>query len=283
MATLSELVEATSLLTGVPEATVFSYGRFAREGGNIGQGGRGRGGAQMTLTDAANLLIALCGTDTAREAGSAIGVFRPLKGSIYDFDQELAHRFLTWLKPLGLEVLDQREFGTDYGLKANFGAFLEFLLSQAWSGELEQLMLSVPVAEVPIELWAQWKREKSPNLHRNLEDLIEEGLVRTKAPEELRFGDDLEVRIAFVRKYPRIDVEFRRMWSDQPSTPFQISFLPKRFPHKRHDLEVSATITQNTFIALGLIISGRLKPSALRQKDAINRLFAERAKAQRGG
>ena len=61
MATLSNLVSALAQVTGLPEATVFAYGRFAREAGLISQAGRGLGGAQMTATDATNLLFAVCG------------------------------------------------------------------------------------------------------------------------------------------------------------------------------------------------------------------------------
>jgi hypothetical protein len=62
MATLSDLVTTLSWATSIPEATVFAYGRFAREAGFISQSGRGKGAAKMALTDAANLLIAIGGT-----------------------------------------------------------------------------------------------------------------------------------------------------------------------------------------------------------------------------
>ena len=78
MASLSDLVESLSRVSGVAEATVFAYGRFAREADAIAQKGRGRGAASMTAKDAANLLIAIGGTPITREAGQAVKTFRPL-------------------------------------------------------------------------------------------------------------------------------------------------------------------------------------------------------------
>ena len=87
MATLSELVEGLAYVTRIPEATVFAYGRFAREAGAINQKGRGRAAAEMSATDAANLLIAVGGTAVTREAGDAVRRYRPMRGSIYDFSR----------------------------------------------------------------------------------------------------------------------------------------------------------------------------------------------------
>src|SRR5262244_3366259 len=82
MANLSELVSGLSVVTGVPEATVFAYGRFAREAGLIAQRGRGRGAATMGPEDAANLVIAVGGTAVTREGGEAINIYRPMRGLI---------------------------------------------------------------------------------------------------------------------------------------------------------------------------------------------------------
>src|SRR5262249_35024787 len=136
MANLSELVSGLSVVTGVPEATVFAYGRFAREAGLIAQRGRGRGAATMGPEDAANLVIAVGGTAVTRESGEAIKIYRPMRGVIFDFEDSLRDMFLTWLKPLGLEIVDQGEFGKQYVLNTDFGSFLEFLICEAGQGDL---------------------------------------------------------------------------------------------------------------------------------------------------
>lgn len=79
LAALSDLTAILARTSGVPEATVFAYGRFAREAGLISQRGRGPGAARMEARDAANLLLALGGTATTREAPSAIRHFGGLR------------------------------------------------------------------------------------------------------------------------------------------------------------------------------------------------------------
>jgi len=76
MARLSQLVTTLSDTLGVPEPTVRLYARHTQESGFITKKGRGKSAAQMSATDAANLLIAILGTITAKDAGTAIELYR---------------------------------------------------------------------------------------------------------------------------------------------------------------------------------------------------------------
>jgi hypothetical protein len=132
MATLSDLVTAISAVTGLPEATVFAYGRFARQAGLITQKGRGRSAASMSRTDAANLLIAVAATGVTRDAGRAIRIYRSLSGgTIYDRSGEYTRGFAKWLEPLGVKRSD-----VGYRLKGDFGRFMEFLIGSTLNGDL---------------------------------------------------------------------------------------------------------------------------------------------------
>jgi hypothetical protein len=260
MANLSDLVSGLAVVTGVPEATVFAYGRFAREAGLIAQRGRGRGAATMEPEDAANLLIAVGGTAVTREGGEAIKTYRPMRGTIFDFEDSLRDIFLTWLEPLGLEIVDQGEFGTLYGLKADFGSFLQFLICEAGRGGLVKLMRRIPVAELPGELWVEWKRTHSENLELSLDLLIDRGLLKPKPAEQVVMGEDLELALTFVRTGPRVDVEFKRMW-DSSQTVFQLTFEPtKRSRSRGGALRVSAEFTHDALVALGMVLTNHIDP-----------------------
>jgi hypothetical protein len=262
MASLSDMVTGLALVTGVPEATVFAYGRFAREAGLITQRGRGRGAATMGLGDAANLLIAVGGTGVTRDAGHAIRVYRPMRGMIFDFEDSLRDMFLTWLEPLGVEIVAQDNFGTHCRLKSDFGTFTEFLINEAASGKLVELMRRIPVGEVPFELWAEWKRTNSENLHLSFDLLLDRGLLKWKPAEEVVMGEDLELALTFVRTGPRIDVEFIRMW-DSAETVFQLSFEPAKRSRRGHAaLRVSAQFTQDALVALGMILTNQIAPKS---------------------
>ncbi|WP_461653663.1 hypothetical protein [Methylorubrum aminovorans] len=78
MAVLSTLVKALAEVEGLEETQVAWVGRYLREAGLVSSGGRGRGGAQMTVTDAANLLIGVNATSTAKEAVGAVVSIRDL-------------------------------------------------------------------------------------------------------------------------------------------------------------------------------------------------------------
>lgn len=79
MAKLSQLVPVVAQALGVPEPTVALYARTLRDAGMISTGGRGPGGAEMTNADAANLLIAVVGSDAIKNAPDTVKKFRRIK------------------------------------------------------------------------------------------------------------------------------------------------------------------------------------------------------------
>src|SRR5258707_4983333 len=78
MATLTELVEAVAEAEGMDSASVALIARYAREAGFIQKKGRGPSAAHMGVADAANLLIAVNASGSAREAPDVIPVYRDL-------------------------------------------------------------------------------------------------------------------------------------------------------------------------------------------------------------
>ncbi|MFL5239322.1 MAG: hypothetical protein ACJ8EL_17345 [Rhizomicrobium sp.] len=79
MATLSQLVAAIATVEGIDAERVAAIGRAAREEGLIRTSGRGTSAAQMSESDAANLLIATNAADTARTAPAVIAQYRALQ------------------------------------------------------------------------------------------------------------------------------------------------------------------------------------------------------------
>lgn len=79
MALLSTLSKAIAEAEGLEETTVSWVARHLREAGLISQAGRGRGAAHMKASDAANLLIAVNGSDNAKNAVGAVQKIRALK------------------------------------------------------------------------------------------------------------------------------------------------------------------------------------------------------------
>jgi hypothetical protein len=79
MATLSMLVDVVARLEGFEFSTVNQIAREIREAGLIKTGGRGNSAAQMSFTDAANLLIAVNTSSAVREAPRSVERYRALK------------------------------------------------------------------------------------------------------------------------------------------------------------------------------------------------------------
>jgi len=264
MATLSDLVKTLAGVTGLPEATVFAYGRFAREAGLISQSGRGRGAATMTVRDAANLLIALGGTAVTRDAGKTIRQFRAMRGQIELLDYEFADSFSEWLKPLtGLRKLQKGIIST------NFGEFLEFLIHEAGTGRLARFLRTIPTGELlDPEKW-------DLNLHYDPHQLFDEGIFKVKAPSEVDVGLDVLLSIKFERASPQIDVEFRRYWV------FEDDLLLMQFnPRKSHVSEqphfsVTAEVSLNTITALGFALLDIRIPHTLHSPEDFSRFFAK--------
>jgi hypothetical protein len=270
MATLSDLVTALAGVTGLPEATVFAYGRFARQAGLISQKGRGRSAAAMSVTDAANLLIAVRATDVTREAGTAIKNFRTLeRGRLYDFSPGLSSAILPWLEPLGIKSVKPRE--SAFEVRGNFGSFVEHLIIGTVTGSLSSVF-----RRIPCELWSKWKRSKSVHLDESMELLVEKGLVKPKAPSELEFGEDISLEVNFSRLVPAVEIEFRRMW-ESPETVFLITFGPQRGAQSRapHDMRLIATVTQHTLAGIGLVQADMVRAAAIRSYKPMDALFAQ--------
>lgn len=78
MATLSALVKVIADAQGLDENQVVWIARHLREAGLITQGGRGRGGAQMTAQDAVNLLIGVNAPGEPKDAPITLEQFGQL-------------------------------------------------------------------------------------------------------------------------------------------------------------------------------------------------------------
>lgn len=76
MARLSEMTAAFASTLRVPAPSVNLTARHLREAGMISQGGRGRGGAQMTPRDATNLLLGVMGPETIQQAPERVRFLR---------------------------------------------------------------------------------------------------------------------------------------------------------------------------------------------------------------
>jgi hypothetical protein len=286
MAGLSELVSVISAITGIPKATVFAYGRFAREGGLISQKGRGRSAAEMSLTDATNLLIAICGSDVTKDAATTIQTFRALRqGRVYCFagsgalNSELA--LLSWLmNTVGVRADDRRV--QNYGIQKDFGSFFEALVKGIVTGAVAQIFSEIPVAEMPDDLWSTWAREDSPNRNKSFEELIELGFVKVNDPRDLEFGEDVQLEIKFSRLIPAVEIEFMRMWDNAPQVVHSIAYGPERGAQAKgtHHLRVHATLTQHSLAAAALALTGKFKLSALMTQKPIEWLFWNQLKPE---
>jgi hypothetical protein len=184
MATLKDLTETLARAAGLPEATAFAYGRFARESGHISQYGRGNNAAQMTLPDATNLLIATGGTNTTREAGSTITLFRRLRLQTFSYEP-IEEPFLNWLRPLGI--------GLSSSPRTDFGSFLDFLLEELANGGLRQVCRLLP---------------GNPRF-----DVL---------PTKSEIGLDIDLVIQFERTNPIAEISFRKRY--QPREIFSFHF-----------------------------------------------------------
>lgn len=203
--TLSQLVDEVSRITAIPVSTVFAYGRFAREAGLIAQGGRGKGGAEMQVTDAANLLIALGGTDVAREGPAAIRAFRELSGTAVFVHTPLATYFRNWLKPVG-----GRTRGTTLRIVPNFGEFVEWLILQGQDGGLERMLRETPTTDVPSGKWNEWC-ERYP--YGEVDKAVADQFLRIKPADKVVLGEDVQLQLVFDRTGKQADVEIARDWT----------------------------------------------------------------------
>lgn len=90
MAKLAQLIEAVSSNSGVPLPTVSLTARHVREAGLISSGGRGPGGAEMTPTDATNLLIGTVAAMQVKDAPEVVKLFRSARPIKNDWGEDHA-------------------------------------------------------------------------------------------------------------------------------------------------------------------------------------------------
>lgn len=123
MATLPAMVTAVSETDGRDRTAIEHVARFIRERGYIQNGKRGAGAPQMNSTDAANLLIALCGCDAPSEAPLAIDRFRSLRPMI-EGDADMIRDYVDQIDRLPQPLRDVMQCQT-------FGTALETLIEGA--------------------------------------------------------------------------------------------------------------------------------------------------------
>jgi hypothetical protein len=139
MALISDLVSAIAEVEGLPEATVSLAARYAREAGYLSTGARGRNAPRATVTDCANLLIAVNGSGCiVKDAPKAVEMFRNLLC-------HAPHGSRTPRPGLGIEYgaieHDQLRFIDRHGA-ATFGEILESVIDRCIGGEMEAFMMS---------------------------------------------------------------------------------------------------------------------------------------------
>ena len=78
MALFRDLVRTIAEAEGISEMTVTGIGQYLRDAGLISKHGRGRAAAQMSTTDAVNLLIAVNACSLAKDGPEAVQSFRDL-------------------------------------------------------------------------------------------------------------------------------------------------------------------------------------------------------------
>ncbi len=113
MAKFPALVTALARVDGRDRKTVDHIGRTTREQHYIATSGRGGAAAEMSVRDAVNLMIALNGADSAKEAGLAIDRFRSLQQAMTGGAKELRERVASYefqIRPIQA-VMDAKTFG----------------------------------------------------------------------------------------------------------------------------------------------------------------------------
>jgi hypothetical protein len=242
MATLSYLVSVLAHVTGLPEATVFAYGRFAREAGLISQTGRGLGGAQMTATDATNLLFAVCGSRVTRDAEKAIAALRPLPGEITEYSQ----------RTLPAEIKDWTDRFTTFALEQTgevqlrLGPFVDYLISDVCRGKFEALIRSLKIYDVPsLVAYPDPKFDEAVEaFHRD------KLLLPVKKAEAIDLFEDVDVRLGFSSTLDHVvfAIDYNRFLGDDSLT---IRFGKITFPRPEGDLSTDSSVSQRTIFAIG--------------------------------
>jgi hypothetical protein len=264
MAILRELVEVLARITGVPESTVFAFGRFTREAGLISQKGRGRAAAEMSTLDAANLFIALGATDVTREAPLAVRKFSSLQGFTVGFPgSPLWEYFHAWLKPV---ILKTEANGGDVYLK-DFGSFVQFLLEDSVSGRLTRFLRGIPVLDERSR--TRLLLEEHEEFGRSLVHFLRKGATM-KPTDQVVVGTEEDVWFTFVFKranpFVYFDIKTRHVGEEDL---FTVVFRDPDGQGVERDLQVEATLTQTSIQALGSTLRGFKIPSKLKRLEEI--------------
>jgi hypothetical protein len=252
MAHLSDLVSALAHITGLPVATIFAYGRFAREAGLIAQKGRGRGAATMEVGDAANLLIGLGGTAVTRESPLAIRSYRAMKGVIFkQYQYGFAGDFADYFRPLGFDFTPIGDFSGEPRERKckctrDFGDLLELLILDAGLGNLTRWLLTLPLEAMPYHT------------------------VLT--------GHE-QLRIIFHWSEPSVSIQFRHAWGKA----FELWFKPHGRQQKRRALHTSTTLTQDCLTALGMVLMDLINPDQLKRPQALTKIYEAQAEGLLAG
>ena len=276
MALLSDLVADLAQVSFLPEATVFAYGRFAREAGHISQKGRGRGAASMSVRDAANLLIAVAGTAVTREAGTAIDTFRGLKGEFFAAPDQASLQVIKWLKPLGWEVRRDRHGALDGKQKGDFGDFLEYMIQMALGPELNQFLRAIPVVDAASITEPYRNQPDTPS-----EILVKYG-ARLKAPREIEIGVDIAIRFKFDRLYPQVTVEVFRPNVLYAAPLFMLTFSPPQTDYIEGYFHTTAEFGEVCVAMLGATLTGKKIPGKIKNyRQFMHFLFPPPAAAEK--
>lgn len=144
MPKLIDLTPVIATVLGIPQSTVGIVARHARGAGMITSKGRGPGGAEMSATDCANLLVGVMSTRVgvmSQDVGDAISLVRSLvlRPASFDFYQRARDKGMVF-GPLA-EVISQLAW------IASFGEALDRLLSNQGYSAWQEFMTSIPAAE----------------------------------------------------------------------------------------------------------------------------------------
>lgn len=169
MAKLPKLIEALAAVDERPRATLEYIARIIREGGELPTTKRGSGASDMTLREAANLLIGVSVAEAApKDAAALVGQYRTL--SVQAYSQPVEESLIKTL-------------ANHISASQNFGEALERLI------EASPVVLAIFKVFVDAAFCAPCTDEK-----------------RTYAHKGLLYGHHARVEVKFVRPIPYANV-----------------------------------------------------------------------------
>jgi hypothetical protein len=127
---MAKLVELIPVLSqqfdkrDYPEKTVGVFARHLRMARLLSTGGRGRGGAEMTPTDATNMILAMTSGLPSQDAAEAVNTYRNLRQSYVDYARDEGAPVVPWIDELK---------------GATLGTVIDRLIASATTDEFEEL------------------------------------------------------------------------------------------------------------------------------------------------